>query len=111
PLILELPPYRLPELRTTLRMMWERTRSFLTDAGTTILACTVVLWVLLSHPKPDVVDPGRAPAAAAQETIRDSYGGRIGRAIEPAFRPLGFDWKIDVGLIGAFAAREVFIST
>jgi ferrous iron transport protein B len=111
PLILELPPYRIPELRPTLRMMWEKARSFLTDAGTTILACTVVLWVLLSYPKPTHVDPGATPTAVAQETIRGSYAGRVGRAIEPAIQPLGFDWKLGVGLIGAFAAREVFVST
>jgi ferrous iron transport protein B len=111
PLILELPPYRLPELRQTLRMMWEKARSFLTDAGTTILACTVVLWVLLSYPKPDHPDPGATPASVAEQTIRGSYAGRVGRAIEPAIAPLGFDWKIGVGLIGAFAAREVFVST
>jgi ferrous iron transport protein B len=113
PLILELPPYRLPELRPTLRMMWEKARSFLTEAGTTILACTVVLWVLLSYPKlgPGDVSPNATPAAIAEQTIQNSYAGRVGRAIEPAIRPLGFDWKIGVGLIGAFAAREVFVST
>jgi ferrous iron transport protein B len=111
PLILELPPYRAPQLRPTFRMMWHRARSFLTDAGTTILACTVVLWVLLSYPKPSHVDPGASPAAVAEQTIQGSYAGRIGKAVEPAILPLGFDWKIGVGLVGAFAAREVFVST
>jgi len=111
PLILELPPYRLPKLGTTLRMMWDRTRSFLTEAGTVILACTIALWILLSHPKPDHLPPGTSPAVAAQQTIAGSYGGRLGKALEPVFRPLGFDWKIDVGLLGAFTAREVFVST
>ncbi len=111
PLILELPPYRLPKLDATQRMMWERTRSFLTEAGTMILACTVALWVLLSYPKPDHVDRSVPPAVAAQQTIRQSYAGHLGRAIEPVIRPLGFDWKVGVGLVGAFAAREVFVST
>jgi ferrous iron transport protein B len=101
----------LPKLATTLRMMWDRTRSFLTEAGTVILACTVALWIVLSHPKPDHLPPGTSPAVAAQQTIAGSYGGRLGKALEPAFRPLGFDWKIDVGLLGAFTAREVFVST
>jgi ferrous iron transport protein B len=111
PLILELPPYRLPKLNVTFRLIVERSRSFLTDAGTMILACTVALWVLLSFPKPDRVDASMPPAAVAQETIRHSYGGQLGHFIEPAIRPLGFDWKIGVGLIGAFGAREVFVST
>jgi ferrous iron transport protein B len=113
PLILELPPYRLPKLSATLRMMFERASSFLTEAGTMILACTVALWVLLSYPKPDHVPTSlpRADADVAQQTIQQSYGGRLGHALEPVTRPLGFDWKINVGLIGAFAAREVFVST
>ncbi len=130
PLILELPPYRLPSLSGTLKMMIERALMFLREAGTGILIFTVLLWGLLSFPRPD---HGRAaaPAAAihqrmpagagathAEDTpsdrptaIEQSYGGRLGKAIEPVLRPLGFDWKIDVGLIGAFAAREVFVST
>lgn len=114
PLVLELPPYRLPSLAGTLKMMWERAAVFLKEAGTVILACTVALWVLLSFPR---VEPSTAPgrAAAAQATapspIAQSYGGRLGHAIEPVLAPLGFDWKIGVGLIGAFAAREVFVAT
>jgi len=134
PLILELPPYRMPHVPSVLRMMWLRTRSFLESAGTVILACTIVLWALLSFPR-DTGQTGRfdadrarveasaAPAAERAEKIaeidraedserlRASYGGRLGHAIEPAIEPLGFDWKIGVGLIGAFAAREVFVST
>jgi ferrous iron transport protein B len=127
PLILELPPYRLPSLRGTIKMMLERAWVFLKEAGTVILACTVALWVLLSFPRtstegppapaPAAVVAGHAPAgqaapAVSQESpIAKSYGGRLGHAIEPALRPLGFDWKIGVGLIGAFAAREVFVAT
>ncbi len=114
PLVLELPPYRLPSLPGTLKMMWERAAVFLKEAGTVILACTVALWVLLSFPR---VEPSAGPdhAVAAQATapspIAQSYGGRLGHAIEPVLAPLGFDWKIGVGLIGAFAAREVFVAT
>lgn len=125
PLVMELPPYRLPRLRDIARMMWTRTSYFVREAGTVILACTIVLWILLSFPRlPDtpaeVRDPHAARTATAQvldtdaragEQLRQSYGGRLGRAIEPAIAPLGFDWKIGVGIIGAFAAREVFIST
>jgi len=134
PLILELPPYRFPHLPSVLRMMWLKSRVFLTEAGGVILVCTIALWLLLSFPKtPDLdVDYAglRAEAQAAglaesplqarlsaidsEESgarLRASYGGRLGRVIEPVIAPLGFDWKIGVGLIGAFAAREVFVST
>ncbi|HET7540781.1 MAG TPA: ferrous iron transport protein B [Polyangiaceae bacterium] len=131
PLILELPPYRLPSLTGTLSMMWRRAKQFLRDAGSGILIFTILLWALLSFPRPaHVAEPlpsaaihqpaPNAPAALADAgqtpspmptAIEQSYGGRLGKAIEPLLRPLGFDWKIGVGLIGAFAAREVFVST
>ncbi len=126
PLVLELPPYRMPRLRDVFIMMWQRTRYFLTEAGTVILACTVVLWILLTFPRDIPLSRDYATAianapnedAAAQlenertgEQLRQSYGGRLGHAIEPLIAPLGFDWKIGIGLIGSFAAREVFVAT
>jgi ferrous iron transport protein B len=118
PLILELPPYRMPDLKGVLRLMWERSSVFLREAGTVILACTIVLWALLYFPRPTPApDASAEPAAIAQaapqehSALEQSYGGKLGRAIEPAIEPLGFDWKIGVGIIGAFAAREVFVST
>jgi ferrous iron transport protein B len=131
PLILELPPYRMPSLSGTLKMMLQRAGMFLKEAGSGILIFTILLWGLLSFPRP--ADHGEAslpaatihqrmpasadlahtasPGEARPSAIEQSYGGRLGKAIEPALRPLGFDWKIGVGLIGAFAAREVFVST
>jgi ferrous iron transport protein B len=114
PLILELPPYRRPDLRSVLRMMWERSQVFLTDAGTVILACTIVLWGLLSYPalpEPAPDAPDAEVAAWRADSLAHSAAGRVGKAIEPVIAPLGFDWKIGVGLVGAFAAREVFVST
>lgn len=138
PLLLELPPYRLPHPRSVLRMMWERGRLFVSEAGTVILVCTVVLWLLLSFPKVDdyardytveaeqLSERATAEAQPQQwlkqqlarlhheresEQLRATFGGQLGRSIEPLISPLGFDWKIGVGLIGAFAAREVFVST
>jgi len=130
PLLLELPRYRWPSWTTTARMMLQRTKEFLTEAGTTILGFTVVLWVLLSFPRADAPPhlddaAGRAttvqraeppetqtaPASAEPTAIENSYGGQLGKALEPVMRPLGFDWKITVGIIGAFSAREVFVST
>jgi len=133
PLVLELPPYRLPHWSSVLRMMWQKGRVFLTEAGTVILICTVVLWVLLSFPKDDQISQaydlqrtevttvltgeplaealGGIDAEESGAYLRDSFGGRLGRLIEPVIAPLGFDWKLGIGIIGAFAAREVFVST
>jgi ferrous iron transport protein B len=134
PLILELPPYRKPHWGSVVRMMWQRSRAFLQEAGGVILVCTIALWILLSFPRHAATrehfDALRAEVAAqsstpeeiaqktaaldaeqASEQLRSSFGGRLGRAIEPAIAPLGFDWKVGIGLIGAFAAREVFVST
>ena len=80
---------------------------FLREAGTVILACSIALWALLYFPhKPEHATPEQK---AMQ--LEESYGGRLGKAIEPAIEPLGFDWKIGIGIVGAFAAREVFVST
>lgn len=133
PLILELPPYRLPHLPNVLRLMVQKGTVFLQEAGTVILVCTIGLWLLLSFPGEPTLERDYAElrATAAEqltgqeleiqlaqladeesgERLRASYGGQLGRLLEPAIEPLGFDWKIGVGLIGAFAAREVFVST
>jgi ferrous iron transport protein B len=127
PFVIELPPYRLPRLRDVVHMMWDRSSRFLTEAGTVIVACSIVLWALLAFPR-EPAAPTRsweaaiaaAPTPEARESLEQaqeaerlgqSYAGRVGRAIEPAIAPLGFDWKIGIGLIGAFAAREVFVAT
>lgn len=144
PLILELPPYRWPGLPSVLHLMWLRARSFLSEAGTVILGFTILMWVLLSYPKPpeSIALPAPAVAAAAAPAspgsgaaqspstgpgapaapelqqngaraaaLEYSFGGRLGKTLEPVLAPLGFDWKIGVGIVGAFAAREVFVST
>jgi ferrous iron transport protein B len=115
PLILELPPYRLPSPSVTIRALIERASVFLKEAGTVILACTIVLWALLAFPREAVTPEDSAGRTASGElaapAIERSYAGRLGKAIEPVFEPLGFDWKLDIGIIGAFAAREVFVST
>jgi ferrous iron transport protein B len=132
--VLEMPPYRWPSARILWINAWRRLRIFLVDAGTIILAMTILLWALLSFPKSaDVTAHYTAErerveqlslsatekaealrsldAREASDQLANSLGGRFGHAIEPALRPIGFDWQIGVGIIGAFAAREVFIST
>jgi ferrous iron transport protein B len=104
-LLLEMPPYRLPSWKGVAIRMWERAGLFLRRAGTVILALSILLWALATYPKPS--DPKASPA----EALSHSLAGRMGHALEPAIAPLGFDWKIGIGLIGSFAAREVFVST
>ena len=134
PLLLELPPYRVPVWRNVATVTWRRVRSFLEDAGTIILTMTIILWALLSFPHSAEIDArydlsqtqlvatttdadAQATGLAALdgqragEQLRYSVGGRLGRVIEPVIEPLGFDWRIGVGILGAFAAREVFVST
>jgi len=86
---------------------------FLREAGTVILACSIALWALLYFPRTAPETHG-APLTSEQQQaqrLEHSFGGKLGHAIEPAIAPLGFDWKIGVGIVGAFAAREVFVST
>ena len=103
-MIMELPPYRLPRLKDVLLHMAERAGIFLKRAGTVILGISIVLWFLAAYPKP----PGNPTAT---ERVNYSFAGRAGKAIEPLIRPLGFDWRIGIGLISSFAAREVFVSS
>lgn len=104
PLVLELPPLRLPQLRSQLAQTLTRVRAFVREAGTVILAFTVVIWALFSFPQaPETHD--------AQQALQHSAGGRLGHVIEPALEPLGLDWRMGVGILSAFAAREVFVST
>lgn len=104
-LLLELPPYRRPSLRSVALCMKERAGLFVTRAGTVILSLSVLLWALATYPKP------ADPHATRSDAIAQSFAGRIGHAIEPVIRPLGYDWKIGIGLVSSFAAREVFVGT
>ena len=101
PFILELPPYRWPTLQSIGLRLVDRSLIFLKRAGTVILLVAVVLWFLASVPRTD----GQAPE------VSDSLAGRIGQAVEPVIEPLGFNWKIGIGLITSLAAREVIVGT
>ncbi|MCE0484485.1 MAG: ferrous iron transport protein B [Methylacidiphilales bacterium] len=104
-LLLELPPYRMPQLRTIAMRMWERATIFLKRAGTVILAISILLWALATYPKPTDPNAGKA------EALSHSMAGQIGHVMEPVIRPLGYDWKIGIGLLSSFAAREAFVGT
>lgn len=103
-MIMELPPYRLPSIADVARQMLERAWLFLKRAGTIILGISIVLWFLITYPKA----PDHLPVS---EHLAQSFAGRAGHLLEPAIKPLGFDWQIGIGLITSFAAREVFVST
>lgn len=110
PFYLELPPYRFPSLRSVGIQVFRRVKVFLKDAGTVILIGSIVLWFLLNFPQHHSPEDLTA-AEAHRAQIEQSYAADLGRALEPIFDPLGFDWRINVGLIGSFAARELMVST
>lgn len=111
PFVMELPPYRVPTFKSLLNHTWIRGWLYLKKAGTVILGFSILLWVAMSYPKTGVA--GQAvvsPDVTRQAQLSNSVIGRVGRALEPALRPLGFDWKIGTALIGATAAKELFVS-
>jgi ferrous iron transport protein B len=110
PFILELPSYRVPSLNLWLSQVGGSALAFVRRAGTIILVASVVLWMLLTFPRSTPL-PDLDPQAAAAYSLEHSAAGRVGKAIEPVIAPLGFDWKIGVGLLASLAAREVFVST
>jgi ferrous iron transport protein B len=111
PFVMELPPYRMPTFKSICIHMWQRGWMYLRKAGTIILAVSIVLWIAMSYPKPspDLIKE-LTPQQAQQKKLEHSVIGKLGKAIEPALKPLGFDWKIGTALIGATAAKEVFVS-
>ena len=135
PLMIELPPYRVPALRTALLHTYDRAKIFVKQAGTIILAISLILWALSYYPKStppaaavamtnqaaqveksgDTAQAGqlreRADRLIAQSSLQNSFAGRIGHVIEPAIAPLGYDWQIGIGILSSFAAREVIVST
>ena len=130
--ILELPPYRMPRPSSVLRVMWDRSALFLKRAGTIIAMLTILFYVLTQYPASQertdayaaqrVALDNAAPAdlaerlealgqAEAAENLHRSYAGQLGHLIEPVIKPLGYDWRIGIGVVSSFAAREVFVST
>ena len=137
-LVMELPPYKRPLLKIVLRHMWDRSRLFLRRAGTVILGINILLWFMASYPRHAAVEKefaskraallqgfGQSHASPEEQTnalqqldtgqmgerLRGSFAGRAGRLLQPFIAPLGFDWKMGIGIVTSFAAREVFVST
>jgi len=127
PLVIELPSYKVPSLRNAVLTAWDRGLVFVKKAGTVILAIMVVLWWMSSYPTlPDTGPKAEAVAAQIAEAeaagldaqllegqlaMEHSVAGKLGKAVEPALEPLGFDWKIGIGVVTSFAARETVVGT
>jgi ferrous iron transport protein B len=111
---MELPTYRRPMLKTTLKITWTRGSAYLKRAGTPIIVISALLWLLsnfgLGSHQPALPE-GTPPPVVAESDLEHSFAGQLGQTIEPALRPMGVDWRVGVGLISAFAAREVFVSS
>ena len=101
--VMEMPPIRKPVVRVVLRNVYDSVLSFLRNATTVILACSVIIWFLASFPKPSEHYQGNP--------VEISFAGRMGKLIEPAIRPLGFNWEIGFSIIASFPAREVFVTS
>lgn len=131
PMVLELPSYKMPSLRSALIVAWDQGATFLRKAGTVIVAICIVMWWLSTYPLSPPTPEAEALRAAAEAAPADarppleaeaarldarhaqaqSFAGRIGRTVQPLFAPLGYDWQLTVGVLTSFAAREVFVST
>jgi ferrous iron transport protein B len=111
PFVMELPPYRVPTLKSVCLHMWHRGWMYLKKAGTIILTISILLWFASSYPKSSQDSlTGMSNNQIRQTKLEHSAIGKLGKAIEPIIKPLGFDWKIGTALIGATAAKEVFVS-
>ncbi|MBC7744923.1 MAG: ferrous iron transport protein B [Flavobacterium sp.] len=124
--IMELPVYRMPRWNNVLMTMYEKVKTFITEAGKVIIAVSIVLWVLASYGPPGKFDevereykstefskypPEELERMKSSSKLENSFAGILGKSIEPVIKPLGFDWKIGIALITSFAAREVFVGT
>ena len=103
PFVMELPPYRVPTGKAIWRHTWEKGKQYLQKMATTILACSVIIWALMYFPHHEELSP--------REQQEQSFIGHIGKAVEPALAPLGFDWRMDVGLLAGVGAKEMVVGT
>ena len=109
PFLIEFPPYRAPSLHSLYITVVNRTKDFLVTAGTVILGFSIALWILTELPRTPS-DAGTPRLQAERTQLDSSYAASIGKAVQPVFAPLGFDWRITLGVLGSYAARETFIS-
>ncbi|MBI9018546.1 MAG: ferrous iron transport protein B [Phycisphaerae bacterium] len=111
PFVMELPPYRIPTATAISLHVWQRAGQYIKKAGTVILAFSILMWVLLTFPRiPEQNIAGMDQKQAHQAQLQYSITGRIGKAVEPVVKPMGFDWKIGTAIVGAFPAKELFVT-
>jgi ferrous iron transport protein B len=126
PFVMELPPYRIPTLRSVMRHMWDKSNQYLRKIGTVIMVASVIIWFLGYFPRAEgMASAGSGSTEKAQTVtasstlepvneaiqLQQSYIGQLGQWLEPVVRPLGFDWKTAVALLTGVAAKEVVVST
>lgn len=139
PFVMEMPPYRLPTFKSILLQMWERATLYLKKAGTIILASSIIIWFLINNPTVElsknydqeiatienslVLENNEHKKSVSEiqieelqgqmkaERVENSYAGKVGKAVEPLIKPLGFDWKIGISILAAFSAKEIMVST
>lgn len=112
PFVMELPPYRIPSFKSMLRDTWEKCLNYLQKIATTILVGSIIIWVLSYFPRTQEVKDNPQPTTEQlMHQQEQSYLAQIGHFIEPAFRPLGFDWRMDVALLSGLTAKEIVVST
>ena len=113
PFVMELPPYRLPNTKSVLRHTWEKGRQYLQKMAGIILACSIIIWFLGYYPRPTTLDITNSDTTelSEQELHTNSYLEEIGQSIAPVMAPLGFDWKMSVGILTGIGAKELIVST
>ena len=104
PFVMELPPYRIPTAKAVFRHTWEKCKEYLSKIGGVILVCSIAIWFLSYFPNHDKY-------STAEEQQENSFLGYLGKAVEPALAPLGFDWKMDIGILSGVGAKELIVST
>ena len=104
PFVMELPPYRMPTSKSIMRHTWEKGAQYLKKMGGIIMIASIIIWFLGYYPRHDAHE-------SVAEQQENSYIGQIGKAIEPVIKPLGFDWKLGIGLISGVGAKELVVST
>ena len=104
PFVMELPPYRIPTSKAVFRHTWEKCKEYLSKIGGVILVCSIAIWFLSYFPNHDKY-------STAEELQENSFLGYLGKAVEPALEPLGFDWKMDIGILSGIGAKELIVST
>ena len=104
PFVMELPPYRMPTTKVVLRHTWEKGKQYLKKMGGIIMVASIIIWFLGYYPNHEAYE-------TTAEQQENSYIGQLGKAIEPAIEPLGFDWKMGIGILSGIGAKELVVST